>query len=78
MGIGRIQARAALAAIKAGVAGRQKTRDQVADAASLLQDWLGKFDAQENAAIPQFIVSKQTQFDNFIDALPDVPPDPTP
>ena len=77
MGIGRVQARAAIDAIRAGTT-RAQMRQQVAEAAELLQGWLIRRDAQDVEALPAFAASKQAQFNTFVAALPDVPVDQTP
>ncbi len=77
MGIGRVQARALLDAVKAGT-NRAQMRVQVAEAAELLQGWLIRRDAQDAEAFPAFAGSRQAQFNTFVAALPDVPVDQTP
>lgn len=77
MGIGRVQARADLAAIRA-VTTRAQMRDEVAAAVGVLQDWLAKRDAQDAQAVSDFATSKPGQFSTFVAALPDIVPDQTP
>jgi len=77
MGIGRTQARAALAAIKAGTT-RATMRLQVAESIEVMQGWLIRRDAQDAAAEAGFAASRPAQFDTFVDSLPEVPVDQTP
>jgi hypothetical protein len=72
MGIGRQQFIAALDAIKLAVSGRNARRRQVAALVTAGQEWLAKFDAQDNAAPADFAASRQSQFNTFVDALPDI------
>jgi len=81
MSLGRDQFIAALAAIKAGTAGRAARRRQVANLITAAQEWIGKFDTQEVSAPADFAASKPGQYSTFVDALPDVvvnPNDPPP
>jgi hypothetical protein len=77
MGIGRVEARAALAAIKAGT-NRAHLRGQVADCIDLLNHWLAARDAQDASALAGFADDKPAQFNSFVAALPDPPVDQTP
>lgn len=77
MGIGRQQGRACLAAIRAGT-NRANARSQVADAINILQEWLAKRDVQDAESYRGFAESRPTQFDNFVDALPEPTVDQTP
>lgn len=77
MGIGRQQGRAALTAIRAATT-RAQAREQVADAISILNEWLSKRDTQDSAAFAGFAADRPTQFSNFVDALPEPTVDQTP
>jgi hypothetical protein len=77
MGIGRVQARALIAAVKAG-ANRTQCRVQIGDAVNLLNDWLAKRDVQDAAAVVGFAADKPAQFNTFVDSLPEIPVDQTP
>lgn len=77
MGIGKQQGRACLQAIRAGT-NRANARAQVADAVSILNEWLAKRDVQDAAALQGFAESKPTQFDNYVEALPEPTVDQTP
>jgi hypothetical protein len=77
MGIGRQQGRAALTAIRAGT-NRANARQQVADAAAILQEWLNKRDLQDAEALSGFAISRPTQYDNFVDTLPEPTVDQSP
>jgi len=78
MGVGKQQGKATIDAIKAdpSVTNKQHLRNQIADAITILQVKLYALDMQLNQAASDFAVSKQTQYDNFVNALPDVG-DPT-
>lgn len=54
---------------------RAQRRKYVAALVTWGQEWLAKFDEQENAAPAYFAASKAGQFNTFLDALPDVVPD---
>ena len=71
MGIGRQAFLAALPGLKSGTANRTQLRRQVAGLVTAGQEWLAKFDAADNAAAADFAASKQAQFNNFTDAIPD-------
>lgn len=79
MGLGRQQARALLAAVKAGTT-RAERRAEVAAAVDLLNEWLAKRYAQDTSAAADFAATKAGQFRTFVDALPDpdLAPDPVP
>jgi hypothetical protein len=77
MGIGRQQGRAALQAIRAAT-NRANARDEVAQAVAILNEWLSKRDMQDAAALQGFADSRTTQFDNFVQALPEPTVDQTP
>lgn len=70
MGIGRQEARALLANVKAGTT-RATRRDEVAAAVDLLNEWLSKRDAQDAEAAGDFAATKAGQFRTLVDALPD-------
>ena len=78
MGAGKQHGKAVIDALKADVSidTKQKLRNQIADAITVLQVKLYALDMQLNQAASDFAVSKQNQFDNFVNALPDVG-DPT-
>lgn len=77
MGVGRVQARALLVAVKAAT-NRTQMRAQVADAVNLLNDWLARRDAQDNAALAGFAADKPAQFNTYVDSLPEIQADQTP
>lgn len=63
---------AALAAFKATTSPtRAQRRKYVAALVTRGQEWLARFDAQDNAAPADFAASKAGQFKAFTDALPD-------
>lgn len=72
MGIGRDQFIVALSNIKAGTGNRTQLRRQVARLHDASNEWLSRFDAQENAAPAAFAQSRQAQFNTFTAALPDI------
>lgn len=71
MPIGRIQARAAIDAIRAGTT-RANRREEVAALVNAGNEWLAKRDAQDAATPADFAKSKGAQFNAFVAALPDV------
>lgn len=77
MGIGKVQGRAALAAIRA-VTTRSNAREQVADAVTILNEWLSKRDAQDAAAFQGFAESKPSQFDTYVQGLAEPTVDQSP
>lgn len=79
MGIGRQEARALLANVKAGTT-RADRRAEVAAAVDVLNEWLARRDAQDASAAGDFAATKAGQFKTFVDALPDpgLAPDPVP
>lgn len=50
---------------------RAQKRKYVAALVTAGQEWLAKFDAQENSAAADFAASKPGQFSTFVDALPE-------
>lgn len=48
---------------------RAQRRKFVAALVNRGNEWLAKFDAQENAAPADFAATRQTQFNTFLDAL---------
>lgn len=72
MGIGTDTADAAIATIKAATPNRTNRRKQIAAAKDRLDKWLARFDARENAAPADFAASRTSQFNTFVDALPDI------
>jgi hypothetical protein len=62
---------AAFAAFKATTPTRAQRRRYVAALVTAGQEWLARFDAQENAAAADFAASKPGQFSTFVDALPE-------
>ena len=73
----RADATAAFAAFKlATTPNRAQRRKYDAALVTWGQEWLAKFDEQENAAPTDFAASKQGQFNAFLNALPEVTPDP--
>lgn len=73
----RNDAAAAFAAFKtATTPNRAQKRRYVAALVTWGQEWLARFDAQENAAAADFAASKPGQFNAFVDALPETSPDP--
>ena len=78
MGIGRQQARALIAALKAGTPGRMSLRAEIGDAVDILHQWLNNHDAQMNTAAVDFAATKAGQFKTFTDALPDPAVDQAP
>lgn len=63
---------AALAAFKASTTtNRAQRRKYVAALVTAGQEWLARFDAQDNAAASDFAASKPGQFNAFLDALPE-------
>jgi hypothetical protein len=61
----------AFAAFKATTPTRAQRRRYVAALVTAGQEWLARFDAQENAAAQDFAASKPGQFSTFVDALPE-------
>lgn len=55
---------------------RAQRRKYVAAVCDAANEWLAKFDAQDAAAAQGFAATKQAQFNNYEDALPDVTLDP--
>lgn len=73
MGIGRDQFRdVSLPAFRAATTNRRQLRRAVASLVTAGQEWLARFDAQENKAAADFAASRPGQFNTFVDALPDV------
>lgn len=73
----RNDAAAAFAAFKlATTPNRTQKRRYVAALVTWGQEWLARFDEQENAAPADFAASKQAQFTTFVAALPDPTLDP--
>ena len=73
MGIGRDQFRdVVLPALRAGTANRRQLRRAVASLVTAGQEWLARFDAQENSAERDFAASRPGQFNTFTEALPEV------
>ena len=63
---------AALTAFKAATTpNRAQRRKYVAALGTRGQEWLARFDAQDNAAPGDFAASKQAQYRTFVDALPE-------
>ncbi len=63
---------AALAAFKAATSPtRAQRRKYVAALVTRGQEWLARFDAQDNAAPADFAASKAGQYKSFVDALPE-------
>lgn len=50
---------------------RAQRRKYVAALVTRGQEWLARFDAQENAAPADFAASKKAQFNTFVNALPE-------
>jgi len=78
MGIGRVQARALLAALKSGTATRQAWRSEVGDAITIMQEFAAKYDALVASSARDFAVSRPAQYQTFVDAIPDPTVDQTP
>jgi hypothetical protein len=57
---------------------RRQRRKFVASLVNAGNEWLAKFDAQENAAPVSFAASRLAQFNTFVDALPPVTLEPAP
>lgn len=76
MGVGRAQGRASLVAILA--LPRAAQRQQVADEITLLNDWLARRDAQDDAAKDAFAAGLPGAYATFVAGLPDPPVDQTP
>lgn len=55
----------------AGSPTRAQRRKYVASIVNAGQEWLSKFDAQENAASADFAATKTAQYQTFTDALAD-------
>lgn len=72
----RDQFAADVATFKGTAPTRAQLRKYVAAIKDAADEWLAKRDAQDNAAPSDFAASKQSQFDTFLDGLPD--PDLTP
>ena len=62
---------AALTAFRSTNPTRAQRRKYVAALVTRGQEWLARFDAQDNAAPGDFAASKQAQFRAFADALPE-------
>lgn len=60
-----------VAAFKATGPNRAQLRKYVAALVTAGQEWLAKFDAQDNAAASDFAASKRAQFNTYVDALPE-------
>lgn len=72
----RTDAAAAFAAFRATTTPtRAQRRKYVAAMVTWGNEWLARFDAQENSAAQGFADSRPAQFSTFVDALPDVVPD---
>ncbi len=78
MGIGRVQARALIDAVRAGTSSRAQLREELVDAINLLQTKLTGLAVQLATAERDFAASKPGQFNTFVDALPEPPTDQTP
>lgn len=82
MGIGRQQGRAALTAIRAATTRaattRAEARQQVADAITILNEWLVKRDLQDAGAFAGFAADRPSQFNTFVGTLPEPTVDQTP
>ncbi len=76
MGVGRVQGRASMVAILA--LPRAQQRQQVQDEIDLLQGWLIRRVAQDDAAPDGFAAGLPGAFATFVAALPDPPVDQTP
>ena len=73
----RNDAAAAFAAFRAATTpNRAQRRKYVAALVTWGQEWLAKFDADDNGAAQAFADSKPGQFKTFVDALPDPALDP--
>jgi hypothetical protein len=74
MGIGRVQARALIDAVRTGTANRRRLREELGDAINVLQDLTAKLDVQAAGAEKAFAADRPAQFSTFLDAqpLPDV------
>lgn len=73
MSIGRDTFRlTTLPALRAATANRTQLRRQVAALVTAGQEWLARFDAQQNAAPADFAASRPGQFSTYLDSLPDV------
>jgi len=71
----RNDAAAAFASFKlATTPTRTQKRKYVAALVTWGQEWLARFDEQENAAPADFAASKPAQFNTFVDALPEPSP----
>ncbi len=67
----RDQFAANVATFKGTAPSRTQMRKYVAAMKDAADEWLAKCDAQDNAAPNDFAASKQSQFNTFLDALPD-------
>ena len=61
----------AFAAFKLTTPTRTQRRRYVAALVTAGQEWLARFDAQDNASAADFAASKAAQFNAFVDALPE-------
>lgn len=82
MGIGVNQANGVIDAVKlqfVGANNRQaKMRKQIGAAIDRLTEFAAKLDAQLAVAPQAFAADKKSQFNSFVDALPDPALDPSP
>lgn len=82
MGIGVTEAEGVISAVKAQFAGsnnrQAKMRKQVGAAIDRLTEFAAKLDAQLADAPQAFAVDKQSQFNTFVEGLPDPDLDPNP
>lgn len=72
MSIGKQGARDLITTLKAGTAGKQELRDQLADAVNVLQVKMNALDIQLATAAQSFAESKPAQFNTYLAGLPDV------
>jgi hypothetical protein len=72
MGIGTQAAKDFITALKLAHPGKAAQRRHLEDCINILQTKMAAIDGQLAAAHADFAASKQAQFDNFTDVLPDV------
>lgn len=72
MSLGRDQFILALAAIRTGTGNRRALRRQVANLVNAGNEWLARFDAQQNAAPQSFADSRPAALNTLLDAQPEV------
>jgi hypothetical protein len=77
MGIGRQTMRAGIATVKAAT-NRASLRAQIADMVNMGNELLAKIDLQDASAPVEFAASRLSQYNSFINALPEVNVDPDP